>query len=123
MPCASSSRVGFGFVLRNPTVDITKPGHAERALEALLVDHGLLHRMQLAVRRLEALRSLTTLLVAHRVREDRARVVRHIVDQHRAGAALGAIAAKLGAGEAELVAQRHRERFLLHHVDAAHAGR
>ena len=58
------------------------------------------------------------LLAAHGVREHRAGVVRHIVDQHGAGAAFGAVAAELGAGEAQLVAQRHRQRFLLHDVDA-----
>jgi hypothetical protein len=36
-------------------------------------------------------------LPAHRVRQHRARVVRHIVHQHRARAALGAVAADLGA--------------------------
>src|SRR5207253_2485188 len=41
-------------------------------------------------------------------------------DEHRARAALRAVAADLGAGQTELVAQRHGERFLLHHVDAAH---
>ena len=61
---------------------------------------------------------VTIFLAAHGVREHRARIVRHIVDQHGAGAAFGAVAAELGAGEAQLVAQRHRQRFLLHHVDA-----
>ena len=45
--------------------------------------------------------------------------MRHIVDEDGAGAAFRPVAAKLRAGEAELVAQRHGERFLLHHVDAA----
>src|SRR5262245_64527006 len=43
--------------------------------------------------------------------------MRHGVDEDGAGTALGSIAAKLRAGEAERVAQCHRERFLLHHVD------
>jgi hypothetical protein len=92
--------------------------HAEGALEALLVHDGLLHGMQLLAvgepfNRLD-------LPPPDSVRQHRARIVRHIVDQHRAGAALGAVAADLGARQSELVAQRHRERFLLHHVDAAH---
>ena len=37
-----------------------------------------------------------------------------------AGAALGAIAAQLGSCQPELVAQRHRECFLLQHVNATH---
>src|SRR5206468_1695053 len=53
------------------------------------------------------------------VREHRARIVRHIVDEDGAGAAFGAVASQLGAGEPELVAQRPRQRFLLHHVDAS----
>ena len=63
---------------------------------------------------------MTTARDPHGVRQHRARVVRHVVDEHRARAALGAIAAELGAGEPQLVAQRHRQRFLLHDVDAAH---
>jgi hypothetical protein len=35
-----------------------------------------------------------------------------------AGAAFRAIATDLGAGEPQLVAERHRKRFLLHDVDA-----
>ena len=44
--------------------------------------------------------------------------MRHIVDEHRAGAALGAVASELGAGQPQLVAQRRGQRFLLQHVDA-----
>ena len=40
----------------------------------------------------------------------------HVVDQHSAGSALAAIAAELGAGETELVAQRVRQRLLWQHV-------
>jgi len=94
-------------------------GHAERALESLLVDDPLLHRVQLARRRVGQPFDRHDLLAAHGVREHRARVARHVVDQYRAGAALRAIAAKLGAGQPQLVAQRHGERFLRHHVDAA----
>ena len=51
------------------------------------------------------------------MREDRTGIVRHVIDQHGARAAFRAIAAELRAGETQLVAQRHRERLLLHHVD------
>ena len=57
-------------------------------------------------------------LAAHGVREHGAGIVRHIVDQHGAGAAFGAVASQLGAGEAQLVAQRPGQRLLLHDVDA-----
>ena len=56
---------------------------------------------------------------AHAVREHRARVVWDIVDEDRAGAAFRAVAPDLGAGQSELVAQHHAERFLRHDVDAA----
>src|SRR5688572_3374016 len=95
-----------------------EPRHAERALEPLLVNDRLLHGMQGAVRRLEPF-DRDHLFPTDRVRKDRARIVRHVVDENGAGAALGAIAAKLGPRETQLVAQRHRQRFLLHHVDAA----
>ena len=94
-------------------------GHAERALESLLVDHALLHGGQLAGGGIGEAFDRDDLLAARALREERARVVRHVVDEHGAGAALGAVAADLRAGEAELVAQRHRQRFLRHHVDAA----
>jgi hypothetical protein len=47
------------------------------------------------------------------------RVAGHPVDQHRAGAAIGPVAPDLGARQPQLVAERRRQRLLLHHVDAA----
>ena len=91
--------------------------HAERALEALLIDHALLHRMQRAVGGRQSLDG-ENLLAAHRVCEDRAGVARHIVDEDGTGATLRTVAPQLGAGEPQLVAQRHGQRFLLQHVDA-----
>jgi hypothetical protein len=41
----------------------------------------------------------------------------HVIEHHRAVAALGMIAAELGAGETELVAQRMNEGFVREHVD------
>ncbi len=93
-------------------------GHAEGALEALLVDDRLLHGVQRAVGGGEPLDAHHA-PVAHGVRQHRARVVRHVVDEHGARAALGAVAPKLGAGQPQLVAERHGERFLLHDVDAS----
>src|SRR5678815_975463 len=57
--------------------------HAERALEPLLVDHAPLHGVQRAVGGSESLDG-DDLLPTHSVREDGARIVRHIVDEHRA---------------------------------------
>ncbi len=45
--------------------------------------------------------------------------MRNAVDHHGAGSAFGAIAAELGAGEPQLVAQGHRQGFLWQHLDAA----
>src|SRR5438093_11770188 len=45
--------------------------------------------------------------------------MRHVVDEHGAGTAFGAIAADFRAGQPEFVAEHHRERFLRHYVDAA----
>ena len=92
--------------------------HAERALEALLVHHRALDRMQLAIGGREPF-DRRDAASADRVRQHRARVVRHVVHEHGAGAAFGAIAPELGAGEPELVAERHRQRFLAQDVDAA----
>ena len=46
--------------------------------------------------------------------------MRHVVDEDGACAALGAVAAQLRAGQPELVAQRHGQRFLLHDVHSSH---
>src|SRR5579862_7594774 len=57
--------------------------------------------------------------VSHGVREDRAGVERNVVDEDGTGAAFGAVASELRAGEPELVAKGPGEGFLLHDVDAA----
>ena len=54
------------------------------------------------------------------MRQHRTRIVRDVVNEHRARAAFGAITSKLGPGEAKLVPQRHRQRLLLEDVDAPH---
>src|SRR5262245_11378088 len=106
-----------GIRLEEPDRGHDEPGHAERALEALLVNDALLHGMKRAIGRSEAF-DRDDLLSTYSVREDRARIVRHIIDEHGARSALGAIAAEFGAGKSELVAECRRQRFLLQHVNA-----
>src|SRR5262245_8829173 len=72
--------------------------------------------MQLAVRPFDAFDG-DDLAPAHAVGQRRAGIRRHIVEHHRAVPAFGMIAAELGAGEAELVAQRMDQRFVREHVD------
>ena len=69
-----------------------------------MLDEGLLQRIQPTV--LEQPFDRLHRTAVHPDRELAARVDRLAVDEHRAGAALAAIAADLGAGEAEVVAQR-----------------
>jgi hypothetical protein len=94
-----------------------KPGHAEGALEALFVDHALLHGMQRAVGAGQPFDG-GDLLAARGVRQDGAGIMRDVVDQDGAGAAFRTVAPELGAGEPQLVAQRGGQRLLLHHVHA-----
>jgi hypothetical protein len=91
--------------------------HAEGTLEALALHDGLLHGVQCAIRLGEAF-DADDLLPPDAMRQDRAGIVRHIVHQHGARAAFGAIASELGAGETQFVAQGHRQRFVLQHVNA-----
>ena len=107
---------GIGIRFQESNRRHHETGHAERALKTLFVDDALLHRVQRAVGLGEAFDRLD-FLVAHGVREHRAGVVRHIVNQHSASAAFGLVAADLRAGKAKLVAQRHHQRLLLHHID------
>src|SRR5215470_6793244 len=75
---------------------------AEAALRRELVDEGLLHFVQLAVRTLEPFDG-HDLAATQRVGQRRAGVMWNVVKQHGAGAAFTAVATELGAGEAELV--------------------
>ena len=70
-------------------------------------EEGFLQRRQRAVAVAEALDRLDRAArdLAHR---DQAGADLPAVEQHRAGAAVAGIAADLGAGEAEVVAQRRR---------------
>src|SRR5262245_61381407 len=90
--------------------------HAERALESLSVDNGALNRMQRSVGARQALDRQHT-SAAYGVGQHGARVARDVVDEDRARAALRAIAAEFRAGEAQLVAERPRQRFLLARVN------
>jgi len=92
-------------------------GHAEGALETLLVDDALLNGMQRAVGFGEAFDG-GDVFAARAVGENRTGVVRHVIEKHGAGAAFGTVATELGAGEAEFVAQRGGQRLLLHDIDA-----
>ena len=93
------------------------PGAQNAHWKSAAVDNRLLHRVELTRRAGEAF-DRDDLASTHAVREHRARVVRHTVDQQRAGAALCPVAAELGAGEPELVPQGHGERFLRQDIDA-----
>src|SRR6516164_5439990 len=87
------------------------PRRAEAALRSEFVDESLLHRMQLAIRAFEPFDG-GDLAPAQRVGQRRAGMMRNVVDEHCAGAAFAAVAAELRAGEAKLVAQRHRQRLV-----------
>src|SRR5690348_11053907 len=74
--------------------------HAEGALESLLIDDGLLHRMKLlAVGESFDRLHLPT---ANGMCQDGARIVRHVVDEDSAGTTFGAIAADFRARQPEL---------------------
>src|SRR5215469_18779395 len=89
---------GIGIYLEKPDRRHDESRHAERALEALLVDDALLDRMQLAIGTGESFNG-QDFLIANRMRQDRARVVWDVVDQNGTGSTLGAVAAQLGTGE------------------------
>src|SRR5690606_19996774 len=71
---------------------------AEAALRSELVDHRLLHGVELAVWALDPLDG-RHLAGTNAVGQDRAGVRGHVVDQHRARTALAAIASELRPGE------------------------
>src|SRR5215472_18181879 len=92
--------------------------HAKGALEALFVDYALLHGVQRAIRARQSFYGQDFLAV-NRVGQNRAGVVRHIIKQHGAGTALGAVTTEFGASQSKFVAKSLGQRFLLHDVDAA----
>src|ERR1700722_6143037 len=85
------------------------PRRAVAALEGVLVDEGLLHGMQLAVRLGEALDGRDW-PPPRRRRQRQAGEHAAVAEQHRAGAALPVIAALLHPREAEVLAQRIEQR-------------
>src|SRR5215468_9630542 len=108
----------FGVYLEERDGRHDLAGRAEAALGRELLNERLLHRVQFAIGAFQPLDG-RDLAATQRMGQRRAGVVRDVVDQHRAGAAFTAIAAELGAGEAELVAQRHRQRLVRRHIDTA----
>jgi hypothetical protein len=80
------------------------PGRADAALRRAVRDEGALQvRERAPSARPFDRRHRTTLALADR---DDARAHLRVVEKHGAGAAVAGVAADLGAGEAELVAQR-----------------
>ncbi len=85
------------------------PGGAEAALQAVGVAEGLLQRVELAVAAGQPLDG-GELVAVGLDRQHQAGAHRLAVDEHRAGAADAVLAADVGAGEAELVAQEVGEQ-------------
>src|SRR5438445_7657011 len=79
-------------------------GRAEAALQAVLVPERLLHRMQLPVRGQTLDRDHGRAVGLNG--EDRARLDSLAIDEDRARAALAGVAADVGTGEAEVVAEK-----------------
>ena len=82
---------------------------AEAALEAVMGDEGGLHRMEQVA--LGETFDGDDLSAVEAGGERQARIDAPAVDQHRAGAALAAVAALLGAGEIEPLAQQVEQRY------------
>jgi len=82
----------------------------------LFVNDALLNRMQRSIGGSQAF-DRQDLFVAHCV-SDRARIVRHIINEDRARTAFRAITSQLGAVQTQLVAQGPRQSFLPHYIDS-----
>ena len=92
---------------RNRRADLS--GRAVAALVAVVLHEGRLHRMQVV--RAVPSPSIVVMLVAFvHDGERQAGIDPAAVDDHGAGAALALIAALLGAGEMEVLAQRVQQR-------------
>src|SRR5258706_733187 len=96
-------RFGSHLEERNRGHDLA--GRAETALRRQFLDESLLHRVQFAIGAFQALNG-GDLAATQRMRQRRARGIRHIINQDGAATAPATIAAKLGAVEAALVALR-----------------
>ena len=100
-------RSGRGFASQQRRRRDQHAGRAEAALDAALLEERALQRVQLvAVGEALDRRDLAAVGLQ---REVGARVHGLAVEQHHAGAALGVVAALLGAGQADLVAH-HRQQ-------------
>ena len=95
MPCASSCARRVRVGLEETDRRHREARHAEGALETLLVNDRLLHGMKLGA--VGESFDRPHLSSPHRVRQDRAGIMRHVVYQDRARAALRAVAADLRA--------------------------
>ena len=114
----TSCSVGSGLSRRNSSSVVSIPGRAEAALQAMVLVEGLLQRMQLVGARRDAFDGED--LVAVRLhREHQAGARRQPVQEDGAGAAHAVLAAEMGAGQAELVADEvgegdaHLDLFLV----------
>ena len=83
------------------------PGRAEAALEAVLLPEGLLQWVEPALRRQSLDGRDRRAVGLHR--QHGAALDGHAVDDHGAGAALAGVAADVGAGEVEILAQQLHE--------------
>src|SRR6266545_4605802 len=78
------------------------------ALKGVMLDKGLLHGMQLAVRTRNSFDRCDRMILDAR-RKSEARQHAPTVHQHRAGAALSLVATLLGAGQAQVLTQRVKQ--------------
>ena len=99
---------GVGVAVEQPAGGHHHPRRAEPALQAVALHEALLHRVE-AVGTLEALDGVDGTAVGHHA-EHRAALHRCAVEVHDAGAAVGGVAAPVGAGEPEVVAQQVHEQ-------------
>src|SRR5258706_1468588 len=106
----------FGVLLQQGNSRDDLAGRTEAALGSEFRDHSLLHFVQFAVRPFDAFDG-GDLAPTHRVSKGRARIGRDVIEHDGAVAAFGMIAAELGAGEAELVAQRVDQGLVRQHID------
>ena len=105
---ATSARLGRGFVCKQRGRRDHDAGQAIAALAGLLVEDGLLDRVQRAVARQAFDRG--DRLAGQGLDLARAGIGGLAVDQHHAGAALLGAAAEPGAAQAEIVAQHRQQR-------------
>ena len=116
MAARTSSARGMRVVIEQRLGAHQLAGGAEAALRAVVFDEGFLQRMQLVVVR-QAFDGLDGAAVGPD-RELAAGVDRLAVQQHGAGAAFAAVAADLGAGEPQVIAQQFDQGPAIFDFDA-----